>query len=108
MTPEDRKKKIDERNKYLQERNSSDYQKILKMPEGRRQLYRILEDCGVFQVSFTGNSETFFREGKRSIGLLILADIMEAEPEKLLQMQNEYRSEKVSFKKQFPIEEDEI
>lgn len=44
--------------------------------EGRAWMYGVLEACGVFRSSFTGNSETFMREGQRNIGLIIIADIM--------------------------------
>lgn len=49
--------------------------KIMADAECRLWLYDHLEACGVFQSSFTGNSETFMREGQRNMGLRILADI---------------------------------
>lgn len=40
---------------------------------GRRIMYGLLEQARVFQGSFTGDNETFFLEGKRSVGLAYLA-----------------------------------
>ena len=53
---------------------------VTSTKRGRRIVWRMLEQAGVFQTSFTGNSETFFKEGKRAFGLLILAAVMAAAP----------------------------
>lgn len=39
---------------------------------GKRVLSDLLESCGVFETSFTGNSRTFYNEGKREIGIILL------------------------------------
>ena len=43
--------------------------------EGRRTLWRILRTTGWDEASFTGNSETFKREGMRAVGLLLRAEL---------------------------------
>lgn len=43
----------------------------------------ILEETGIFRISMTGNSQTFFREGQRAIGLWLLNEIYEAAPDRL-------------------------
>jgi hypothetical protein len=58
---------------------------------GRRIVWRLLERTGVFRSSFTGNSETFFREGMRNVGLMLMAQINEACPEQYTQMVQEQR-----------------
>lgn len=50
-----------------------DWKWLMSTPRGRRIVWRLLEECGVYRSSFTGNSETFFREGERAVGLRILA-----------------------------------
>lgn len=60
-----------------------DLNAVLNTPEGQRVLFEVVSRCGVFQKSFTGNSETFFREGKRVIGLSVIDDIQVHAPEKL-------------------------
>lgn len=62
---------------------------ILKSKEGRRFLWRYLSKCGIFKQSFTGNSETFFNEGKRAIGLMLLTEITEASPDAYVLMMKE-------------------
>lgn len=88
-----------EREKKKRERDLSDLKKVLAMPEGRRLLWRLLSEAGVFRTTFTGNSQTFLNEGRRQIGLLILSEIMQAKPEAFTQMQREYVSELKAEKK---------
>ena len=45
---------------------------FLASPNGRLVLNDILARCRVFSTTFTGNSQTFFLEGGRAIGLQIL------------------------------------
>jgi len=86
------KKKTElERTKEILRR--TDLRKILSWPEGRRFIWRYLEICGVFTLSFTGNSQTFFNEGQRNIGLKLLAEIMDVAPDALLQMMKDSKGE---------------
>ena len=48
---------------------------LLKNKEGRWFLMRMLDATGVNSNSFTGNSTTFFNEGKRQVGLELLGRI---------------------------------
>lgn len=54
-----------------------DTSRLLQTPEGRHLLWRILEQCGVYRSSFTGDPhQTAFLEGQRSIGLWIMSEIV--------------------------------
>lgn len=55
----------------------------------RRVLMRIVDGTGVFQRSFTGNSETFYREGRRSVGLEIIEMVEQVEPDAFIALQVE-------------------
>lgn len=46
---------------------------MLSTTQGRRFLWWILGECGLFRASFSGNSSTFHAEGERNIGLKIVA-----------------------------------
>lgn len=74
-------------------RDLNDLCVVLATREGRRHTWRQLSDCGVFRSSFTGNSTTFFNEGRRDVGLRLLADVMEARPDAFLLMQQEAKHE---------------
>ena len=50
---------------------------LLENKEGRWFLMRLLDATGINANSFTGNSHTFFNEGKRQVGLELLARIQE-------------------------------
>lgn len=54
---------------------------IVSTPAGRAWLHAHLETCGAFRSSFTGNSETFFREGERNVALRVLAELMRDHPD---------------------------
>lgn len=60
------------------EQHLADMKAILSTPEGRRVWTWFAEQAGLNRSSFTGNSETFFREGGRNLGLIVLASLREA------------------------------
>jgi len=82
----DQVKKAKDKEKYNREDELHDLKQVLSTNEGKRFIWRYLEKCGVFTSSFTGNSETFFKEGGRNIGLQLLADVQEANIESLIEM----------------------
>lgn len=99
MEPEERQKKLAEREKHVRERDLNDINKILEKPEGRRLLYRIMAMAETFLATQTD---------KRVIGLTLFNDIMITAPDRFLQMQREYKSEEESIRKQYPVEPDEL
>jgi len=48
------------------------YRQLTKIPEGKDVIWDLISFCHLFDVSFTGNSKTFFYEGQRSVGLYLL------------------------------------
>lgn len=77
--------------KHRRDKEVSDVAELLSLPSGRRFLWRLLEQAGVYKQSFNGGSETFFNEGQRKIGLWALAEIMEINPDSYLLMIKEHR-----------------
>ena len=73
----------------------SDVQQALKLVEARRVLYRVLELCGPYQISFDPDSarRTDFNEGKRAIGLQLLSMLLDADSNAYVQMLNEHSSD---------------
>ena len=61
------------------ERNAElrDLRDVLKTKSGKRFFNRLFSKCKMYNTSFTGNSTTFFNEGKRSVALEIFEDIAE-------------------------------
>lgn len=65
---------------------------LMSHKPGRRIVWAWLDDAGVFRTSFTGNSETFFREGMRNMGLKLLNEIHEVCPDLYAKMAEEHRA----------------
>lgn len=70
---------------------ADDFKWIMSNKRGRRFVWRLLEKAGVYRSSFTGNSETFFREGQRNLGLQILGLIHAHTPELYATMLSEQK-----------------
>lgn len=63
---------------------------LMSHKPGRAIVWRLLDRAGVYRTSFSPNgSQTFFNEGQRNIGLFLLAEVDEACPERVAEMQKE-------------------
>lgn len=62
---------------------------LMQSAEGRAWMWALLGDCGIFRSCFTGNSQTFFNEGKREVGLPIMAELTEHFADEYLLMAKE-------------------
>ena len=63
---------------------------IMSLPSGRAWMHDWLQSCNIFATTFTGNAlQSAFNEGRRSIGLRMLAEIMQACPDQYVQMMRE-------------------
>lgn len=81
------------REERLERKNSDEMRLILSTKEGRRFLWQLVGECGVFQCLFDGNgSRTFFKEGERNVGLKILTRIMDASPDSYVVMSRENKA----------------
>lgn len=68
-----------------------DLEAVLSSPAGRRFVWRLLEQSGVFRQVFSGEEthRMAFMDGNRVHGLRIFADVHEACPERYLEMVRE-------------------
>lgn len=78
--------------KLLDDKNFNDLKFILDSEQGRRFMWRVLSECGVFQTSFRTSSEIYYLEGRRSIGLKLLAEIMDCDPQAYIKMSTQKES----------------
>ena len=62
---------------------------IMSDERGRRFMWWLLGRCHVYATSFTGNSATFFKEGERNIGLMVLDRVMTECPDLYPEMHKE-------------------
>lgn len=72
-----------DRERFIRKRSleKDDLKKLLGTPEGLRFIWRVLELAGIYRTTFTGNSTSYFNEGKRSLGLEIKTDLLEVDPD---------------------------
>ena len=61
--------------RLAREQAVADWQWLLSTKQGRRMAHRLLSMAGLNRSSFTGNSETFKREGRRELGLELQAEM---------------------------------
>lgn len=54
----------------VEQQIADDLKWLMQDKRGRRFMWRLLETTGLYKSSFTGNSQTFFLEGQRNIGLI--------------------------------------
>jgi hypothetical protein len=71
------------------DQDNADLISVMETHSGRRFVWRILESAGLYKLSYTGNSETFFNEGQRNIGLKLLSDLLKVAPEEYVRMTQE-------------------
>lgn len=70
-------------------RDEGDLKWLMSDKRGRRVVWRLLGETGLFRSSFTGNSETFYREGRRAVGLMLLDWVQQVSPDGYLLMMKE-------------------
>lgn len=85
-----------EKEEYKLNRELSDIRFVAKNPEGRRFIWKLLEDHDVFRENgIQDQMESNRFEGRRNIGIRLLNRLTIAKPSLLGQMQEEYASERV-------------
>lgn len=79
----------DQQAKAARKADIEDFKWLVAHAQGRRFLWRLLTQTGVFRTSMTGNSMTFFNEGQRNVGLTLLAEFNEHSLDAYVKMQKE-------------------
>ena len=77
---EAQQKELENQRRYALE----DLSAVLATACGRRVIQRILAQGGLFRLSFTGNSRTFFNEGARNLSLWLYNEILATGPSREL------------------------
>lgn len=92
-----RQARIDKEAEHKRLRDLADMQKMLRQPEFRRYMWKLMSDTGLFRSSFSQNAMTMScSEGRRDIGLGILNDLNNADTNAFAQIQREFISEQKS------------
>lgn len=91
-----RPEKPSDKAKRKRDRELNDIRTVLNLPEGRRVVWRILSFVKIFIDAFFGGDAghtTAYQSGRKSVGLWLLSELMDANPNSFSQMQREYNSE---------------
>ncbi len=68
--------KLSREQELERDRARLDLEAVLSIPQGRRVLISILEQCGVYRTAYTGEADaTNFRLGEQNIGLWLINQI---------------------------------
>jgi len=70
-------------------KRKNDFATMMEIPACRRYMWHLMDYCKVFHSCFTGDNKTFYREGRRDVGLKVFDDIMSFTPEAFAKMQKE-------------------
>ncbi|HIC7644622.1 TPA: hypothetical protein ACW7KW_005195 [Serratia liquefaciens] len=74
----------------LQQRHADDVKGVMSTESGRRFIWGLLDQAGVFRISFTGEvNATIFNEGNRNAGLALFNSVIKFCPELYLKMSAE-------------------
>lgn len=90
---ENQVREAEKKEKLEQDLAVSDLKFLLATAQFRRFVWRYLGFCRVFHQVFTGNSETFFNDGKRVVGLKLLDEVTTVSPDAYMQMLKENKGD---------------
>jgi hypothetical protein len=80
------------KSKVERDQETADFKWLMSDKRGRRFMWRLLSMTGLYRSSFTGNSNnTFFNEGARNIGLMLISEVNELTPDAYAMMLDEQR-----------------
>lgn len=85
-------KKADWKDRDRRRKELEDVAFILSSPQGRRFYWRYLDECGIYKTSVVPgypDSYTFLLEGQRNIGIKLMTDLQEADPDAYILMLKE-------------------
>lgn len=81
--------RVSEIDRLMAERASNDLRAVMGTAEGRRFMWALLGECGLFRSSYHPSALIHFNEGQRSIGLSLLGRVTTECPDLYLTMQGE-------------------
>jgi hypothetical protein len=82
-------KKSEEKEKSKRERELLDLITILQLQEGRRLLWRLMSETGVFKSVWEPSAKIHYNAGQQDFGHFIMAEIVAADQDKLFLMMSE-------------------
>lgn len=78
--------KAQDKRKDFERELRNDISNLVSTDAGRRFLWWLLSITGVYLPSYTGNSDTYFNEGRRAIGLEVMHRLASVAPAEFIRM----------------------
>jgi len=75
LNPEAATDEVEKAQDTKRKQEIEDLRAVVSTPSGRRFIKRLLERTAIYRSTFTGNSNGYFVEGERNIGLFIVAEL---------------------------------
>lgn len=82
----------EKKDKRIRERELADIRTVVNTPEGRRFIWRVLAECGMYKDGYVHGDNgygTTFNTGRKSIGIWLTNDLLFAKPDAFRQMTTE-------------------
>lgn len=92
MDPDELQEKQQEAIEKSMMQRENDLRKLLDSNHGRRFIQALLVETGTFDNTFTGNSKSYYNDGRRSIGLDLFREIMDLDPTYFGRMWSDYKA----------------
>jgi len=71
-------------------KNEDAFRYVMGDVRGRNFVWHLLSSTGLYDDSFTGNSSTFYNEGKRAVGLRLITELEDVCPSEFITMWQEH------------------
>lgn len=79
----------------IRTRELNDVRAVLATEEGRRFIWRLMEQCKVFEsVKATDDSTTLYNAGRQDVGHFVMTELVEARPNALIEMMTAAQTER--------------
>lgn len=88
------------------QQREADMRWMLEHESGRRILFALIASSGTFDTSFTGNSGSFFKDGRKSVGQEFFHEVMRLDPKRFTQMWTEHTDAEAQAQAQLEASED--
>lgn len=76
------------------DKKRNDLKWVVSTPQGRRFYWRVMSECKSFKIAFIPDPyQTNYINGRKSVGLDLYHDLLDAEPNAFVTMQNENKAQ---------------
>lgn len=79
--------------RFGRDQEMSDLLSVLGTRQGRRVVWRLMSKCRVFSSVWENSARIHYNSGQQDIGHFLMAEVVEANPHKLIEMMKESKED---------------